>query len=119
MLILSLLSIINSSAVAFTRDIAILYARIVISILVSCFLLNVNCYYPEFLEKGLGLFSGIYQTAAMSHLFIMFIFGVTGIFSGIFSGIYQTAPMSHLFILFNFLVTGLILQLNGFYPRKA
>lgn len=63
----------------------------VIAILVCCFLLCVNSVYLLFIDKGLGLFGGLYHTTATTHVF-------------------------HIFL---FVITSLILQLNGFYPRKA
>lgn len=91
MLILSTLFLLSSNAVAIRRDKSILYARIVIAILICCFLLCVNSFYSQFHDKGLGLFGGLYHTTAVTHVFHMFIF----------------------------IITSLILQLNGFYPRKV
>lgn len=91
MLILSTLFLLSSNAVAIRRDKSILYARIVIAILICCFLLCVNSFYSQFHDKGLGLFGGLYHTTAVTHIFHMFIF----------------------------IITSLILQLNGFYPRKV
>ena len=73
------------------RDKSILYARIVITILISCFIICFNSYYSEFHDKGLGLFGGLYQTSAVTQIFHMFVI----------------------------LITAFIIQLNGFYPRKA
>lgn len=91
MLILSILFLLSSNAVTLRRDKSILYARIVITILIFCFVLCINSYYSEFHEKGLGLFGGLYQTTAITQIFHMFVI----------------------------LITALIIQLNGFYPRKA
>lgn len=91
MLILSILFLLSSNAVTLRRDKSILYARIVITILIFCFILCINSYYSEFHEKGLGLFGGLYQTTAITQIFHMFVI----------------------------LITALIIQLNGFYPRKA
>ncbi len=91
MLILSILFLLSSNAVTLRRDKSILYARCVITILISCFILCINSYYSQFHDKGLGLFGGLYQTSAITQVFHMFII----------------------------LITALIIQLNGFYPRKA
>ncbi len=50
----------------------------------------VSAYYPNFLDKGIGLFNGFFHGTAITHIF-------------------------HIFI---FLISSLILQLNGFFPRK-
>lgn len=91
MLISSIIFLLSSNAVTSRRDKSILYARVVITILVSCFMLCLTSYYIDFHSKGLGLFGGLYQTTAITHIF-------------------------HLFVIF---ITALILQLNGFYPRKV
>jgi len=90
-LLYSILFLLSSNAVSLRRDKSILYARVVITILISSFILCCNTYYSEFNEKGLGFFGGFYQTSALTHTF-------------------------HLFI---FVITSLILILNGFYPRKV
>ena len=91
MLILSILFLLSSNAVSLRRDKSILYARVVITILISCFILGVTSYYSEFHAKGLGLYGGLYQTTALTHIF-------------------------HIFVI---IITAVIIQLNGFYPRKA
>ena len=91
MLISSILFLLSSNAVTTRRDKSILYARIVITILICCFILCMNSFYSQFHDKGLGLFGGLYHTTAITHMF-------------------------HIFII---LVTALILQLNAFYPRKV
>ena len=88
---LSILFLLSSNAVTLRRDKSILYARVVITILIFCFILSFNSYYSEFSAKGLGLFAGLYQTSAITQIFHMFVI----------------------------LITALIIQLNGFYPRKA
>lgn len=91
MLISSILFLLSSNAVTVRRDKSILYARIVITILICCFIICMNSFYSQFHDKGLGLFGGLYHTTAVTHVF-------------------------HMFIL---IITALILQLNGFYPRKV
>ena len=91
MLMLSIIFLLSSNAVTLRRDKSILYARIVITILICCFILCMNSFYSQFHDKGLGLFGGLYHTTAITHVF-------------------------HMFIL---IITALILQLNGFYPRKV
>lgn len=91
MLILSILLLLSSNAVSLRRDKSILYARLVITILIFCFIISVQSYFSEFQAKGLGLYGGLYQTTALTHIF-------------------------HIFVI---MITALIIQLNGFYPRKA
>lgn len=91
MLIFSTLIILSSIAVAYRRDKSILYARIIIATIICCFFISLNSYYFDFLDKGIGLFNGLFHTTA-----------ITGVF--------------HMFIL---IISGLILQLNGFFPRKV
>lgn len=83
--------LISSNAVSLKRDKSILYARIVICIIISTFLLGFYSFYIQFFDKGIGLFHGLFQNSVVTHIF-------------------------HLFIL---VISGLILQLNGFYPRKV
>lgn len=91
MLISTSLFLLISNAVTLRRDKSILYSRIAITILICCFLLCVNSFFLKFYDKGLGLFSGLLQNTAITHVFHTFAF----------------------------LITGLILQLNSFYPRKV
>ena len=91
MLILSILFQLSSSAVTIRRDKSILYARSVITVLVVCLVVNINNYFSDFQDKGLGLFHGLFTSSATTHVFSMFIF----------------------------IISALILQLNAFYGRKV
>lgn len=86
-----MLQLLISNAVTSRRDKSILYSRIAISISICCFLVCLNSFYLKINENGLGIFSGLFQTT----------------------------PITHIFHIFVFLITALILQLNGFYPRKV
>lgn len=90
MLILSILLLLISNAVALRRDKSILYSRIAITVLICCFLLCMNSFHINLHDKGLALFGGLYLTTIVSLVFHMFIF----------------------------LLVSIILLLNSFYPRK-
>lgn len=91
MLITASLLLLISNAVTSRRDKSILYSRISIVILISCFLLCINTFYLNFYDKGIGVYSGLLQTTATTHTFHLFAIGITAI----------------------------ILLLNSFYPRKV
>nr|YP_010259482.1 NADH dehydrogenase subunit 2 [Myrothecium inundatum]UIX25778.1 NADH dehydrogenase subunit 2 [Myrothecium inundatum] len=88
MLISSILSILLSNAVTKRRDIAILYNRIAIIILMYCILNDISSL--TVVTKGVGLHGGL-----------LLITNITQIF--------------HIFV---FIVSALILTLTSFYPRK-
>ena len=88
MLILSLLLILLSNAVTFRRDKSILYNRIVIIVLLISSIITYKTLNFISLNKGIGLYSGLFQTTVLSHSFQIFIF----------------------------LVSSIIIQLTGFYP---
>ena len=90
MLMQAILFLLMSNAVTIRRDKSILFSRSSLTILIVCFLICFNSFDLKLHEKGLGLYSGFLQTTALSHVF-------------------------HIFV---FIITFLILQLNGFYPRK-
>ena len=89
MLIGSLMFLILSSAVALRRDKSILFSRVAMTISALCFM--VVCYETSIaLNKGMGLFGGLYHSTPLSQMF-------------------------NVFILVLFII---ILQLTSFYPRK-
>lgn len=91
MAITSLLYILLSNAVNLRRDKSILFSRIAITILAVCFLLGMQTLFLMLLEKGIGLFGGLYHATSNTQVF-------------------------HIFIFF---ISSIILQLTGFYPRKV
>lgn len=91
MLTSAILLVLMSNAVTMRRDKSILFARSSLTILIICFFICFNSFDLKLHEKGLGLFSGLLQTTTITHAFHVFVF----------------------------LITLLILQLNGFYPRKV
>ena len=91
MIVLSIIYLIASNAATLRRDKSILYARTAIVIILCSFILNINTYYNEFFDNPIGLFGGLYEITANTHIFHMFMF----------------------------IITGIILLLNSFYPRKV
>ena len=91
MLLLSIICILSSNAVAIRRDKSIVYCRTVIATLIVCLIISFYAFNSKFLDKGIGLYHGLFHTTAITHVFQIFIF----------------------------LVSALILQLNSFYPRKV
>lgn len=90
MLLFSIICILGSNAVAVRRDKSIIYCRSVIATLTVCLIISLFAYNPKFLDKGIGLYHGLFHTTAITHIFQIFIL----------------------------LISGVILQLNSFYPRK-
>jgi len=91
MLVFSILFLILSNAVTLRRDKSILFSRISIIILIySTFLAN-NSLYMISLDKGIGIYSGLFHTTSITHIFQIIIF----------------------------IISAAILQLTGFYPRRV
>lgn len=89
MLILSIISILLSSAVNIRRDISILYNRIAIIILIYCIINDIPSL--TVISKGLGLHGGL-----------LLLNNITQIF--------------HIFVYF---ISILVITLTSFYPRKV
>jgi len=90
-LITSLIFLLLSNSITLRRDKSILYSRATITILlISAFIAYDNLFFL-FLNKGIGIFSGLFNTTATTNVF-------------------------HIFI---FLVSSVILLLTAFYPRKV
>jgi NADH-ubiquinone oxidoreductase chain 2 len=91
MLIFSILFLLLSNAVTLRRDKSMLFNRIsVIILLYSTFLAN-NSLYINYLNKGIGIYNGLFHTTSLTQTFHVFIF----------------------------IISAIILQLTGFYPRKV
>ena len=91
MLITSLIFLLLSNSITLRRDKSILYSRATITILlISSFIAYDNLFFL-FLNKGIGIFGGLFNTTATTNVF-------------------------HIFI---FLVSSVILLLTAFYPRKV
>jgi NADH-ubiquinone oxidoreductase chain 2 len=91
MLIFSILFLLLSNAVTLRRDKTILFSRISIIILLYSTLLANNSLYITSINRGIGIYSGLFHTTSITHIF-------------------------HIFI---FLIGAGILQLTAFYPRRV
>ena len=90
MLIFLLIFLLFSNAITLRRDKSILFSRVVItSLILSSFLAYTNLYLRP-LEKGIGIYGGLFNVS---------IYTIT-------------------FNIFLFLISAIILTLNGFYPRN-
>jgi NADH-ubiquinone oxidoreductase chain 2 len=90
MLIYSLIFLLLSNAVTSRRDKSILYNRISIIILLLVSFICLETFEFVSLNKGIGLYNGLFYTTAITTVF-------------------------HIFI---FLLSATIIQLTAFYPRK-
>lgn len=91
MLITSLLYLLLSNAITLRRDKSILYSRVAIIVLLYSFTLALFSSYLTYLDKGIGLYGGLFHATSTTQIFHMFIF----------------------------LISAVILQLTAFYPRKV
>lgn len=91
MVIFSILFLLLSNAVTLRRDKSILFSRLAILILVYCSLIAMKSLYMTYLDKGIGLYGGLYHVTSTTQTF-------------------------HIFI---FTISAAILQLTSFYPRKV
>ena len=90
MIFISLLFLLLSNALTLRRDKSILYSRISITILIYSALIAYNSNLI-FIEKGIGLFGGLFHITSTTNIF-------------------------HIFI---FILSAIILTLTSFYPRKV
>jgi NADH-ubiquinone oxidoreductase chain 2 len=90
MLTLSLIILLLSNSICLRRDLSILYSRATITILLIATLIAYDNLDLLFLNKGIGLFGGLFSVTALSIVF-------------------------HIFIM---IITSIILLLTSFYPRK-
>jgi len=91
MLIFSILFLLLSNAVTLRRDKSILFSRIAIIILINSIIIAMGSLYITYLDRGIGLYSGLFHITSITQVF-------------------------HIFIFF---LSAIILQLTGFYPRKV
>ena len=91
MLISLLIFLLLSNAVAYRQDKSILFSRVVITALVSSGYLAMNNLHIQSLEKGIGIYGGLFNVTTFTQTFNIFLF----------------------------LVSGVILTLTAFYPRKV
>jgi len=90
MLINSILMLLLSNAVTLKREKSIFYSRLAIIILIISFLLGIESLYTLYLEKGIGLYGGLFHITANTQTFNIFIY----------------------------IISAIILQLTAFYPIK-
>jgi NADH-ubiquinone oxidoreductase chain 2 len=90
MILTFILLLLLSNGLTVRPDTSILYSRIGIIIIFYSFISSYTTFYISYLEKGIGLYGGLFNITAVSQTF-------------------------HMFIL---IVCGLILLLTAFYPRK-
>jgi len=91
MIIFSILFLLLSNAVTLRRDKSILFSRVAIIVLLYSSLIAIASLYFTYLDRGIGLYGGLFHTTSTTQIF-------------------------HIFI---FLISATILQLTGFYPRKV
>jgi NADH-ubiquinone oxidoreductase chain 2 len=90
MLLSCIFIFILSNALSFNRESSVLYNRIGILMLLYCIYLSYNNLFIIYLDKGIGLFGGLFYTSSITQLF-------------------------HIVIL---ILSLLILNITGFFPRK-
>ena len=90
MLLTFLLLLLFSNGLTIRPDTAILYSRIGILIVFYSILTTITSFHITYLEKGIGLYGGLFNVTCITHTFHVFIF----------------------------LVSGIILLMTAFYPRK-
>ena len=91
MLIFSIFFLILSNAVSLRRDKSILFSRVAIIVLLYSSLLALISLYLSYLDRGIGLYGGLFHATSSTQIF-------------------------HIFI---FLISAVILLLTGFYPRRV
>jgi len=91
MLITSLIYLLLSNAITLRKDKSILYSRVAILVLLYTSLLALFSLYLTSLDKGIGLYGGLFHATSITQTF-------------------------HIFI---FLISAIILQLTAFHPRKV
>ena len=91
MVISLLIFLLISNAVSLRQDKSILFSRIVIQSLIFAGLIAINNLYISPLEKGIGIYGGLFNVNVLTQSFDVFIF----------------------------IISAVILVLTGFYPRKV
>jgi NADH-ubiquinone oxidoreductase chain 2 len=91
MLVYSILFLLLSNAVTLRRDKSILFSRVAIIILLYSSLLAMDSLYITSLDRGIGIYSGLFHATSTTQVF-------------------------HIFI---FIISAVILQLTAFYPRRV
>lgn len=85
-----MLILLLSNAVTLRRDKSILFNRVTIIILLYSIIIGILSFYISSIDKGIGLYGGLFHITSITHLFQIFIF----------------------------IISAIILLLTSFYPRK-
>ena len=91
MIIYAILLLLLLIAVTLRRDMTILFSRITIIISLYSLIIAVSSLYLRYLDKGIGLYGGLFHSTSNTQMFQIFIL----------------------------IICTVILQLTGFYPRKV
>ena len=91
MLIISLIQLLLSNSTSLRRDKSILYSRATITILLISSLITYDNLDFFFLNKGIGIFGGLFHSTCTTNVFHIFILSISSV----------------------------ILLLTSFYPRKV
>src|SRR5438045_9661444 len=79
MLIFSILFLLLSNAVTLRRDKSILFSRIAIIILINSIIIAMGSLYITYLDRGIGLYSGLFHITSITQVFHIFIFFLSAI----------------------------------------
>ena len=81
---MSSISLLLSNAVTLRRDKSILFSRVAILVLLYCSHVALNSLYITSLDRGIGLFGGLFHATSTTQIFQLFIFIISLIFNLIF-----------------------------------
>lgn len=79
MLTLSLISLLVSNAITARRDKSILFSRVAIISLTTCSMVALESLNLKTLERGIGIYGGLFNVTTFTHTFNVFIFAVSAI----------------------------------------
>jgi NADH-ubiquinone oxidoreductase chain 2 len=79
LLVLSLILLLVSNAVTIRRDKSILFSRVAIVSLISCSIIALDSLNLNALEKGIGIYGGLFNVTTFTQTFNVFIFAISGI----------------------------------------
>ena len=79
MILTFLLLLLISNGLTYRPDSSILYSRIGIVIILYSIISGITCLHITYLQKGIGLFGGIFNVTCITHTFQIFILLICGI----------------------------------------
>jgi NADH-ubiquinone oxidoreductase chain 2 len=79
MVIFSILFLLLSNAVTLRRDKSILFSRVAIIVLLYSSLIAISSLYFTYLDRGIGLYGGLFHATSTTQVFHIFIFFVSAI----------------------------------------